>query len=79
MALKTALGSLIDDLRPDDPAKADQWLDRMLDVATRSVALHATLAAQKIMSDHGIDRDMLKATEDEARAVNRWLTIHFAA
>ena len=78
MALKAALGSLIDEMRPDDPSRADQWLDRMLDVAIRSVALHTTLAAEKIIGDRGIDRDMLKATEDEARAVSTYLAIYFA-
>lgn len=77
-ALKAALATLMDSIRPDSSAKSDEWFDAMLKVASENVELHTDLAADQIIADHGLDRDMLGAMEDEREAVTKFLKMFFA-
>lgn len=77
-ALTAALAAVIDINRPDDDATAAKWFDAMAEVATRNVGLHAELAADAIIRDHGLDSEMLEAMEDERKAVTGWLEAYFA-
>lgn len=77
-ALKAALAAVIDINRPDDDATAAKWFDAMLEVATRNIGLHAELAADEIIRDHGVDAERLEAVEDKRKAVEQWLANFFA-
>ena len=68
-AVQTLLCAVIDDLRPEEPSDADEWFDRILDVAIQNTGLTADLASDAVIRSHGIDRDRLDALEDEREAV----------
>lgn len=77
-ALTAALAAVIDINRPEDGATSAQWFEAMREVATRNVGLHAELAADAIIRDHGLDAEILEAVEDERTAVTDWLEGFFA-
>lgn len=77
-ALQTMLCTLIDSFRSGEPERAAEWLDAMEFVATQNAGLIGDLASDEIIREHGLDSDMLAATENEKAEVTRLLRSLYA-
>lgn len=73
-AVRTLLSTLIDSLRPDDPAEEREWLDTLLQVATGNVDLYTEVVQARMIRDHGADREMYETLERERDVVTKMLT-----
>lgn len=61
--LNTIVATIIDDTRPDDPAKADEWFDHLRHIALRNVQMRAAMSIEAVQRNHGADPELLAAVE----------------
>ena len=77
-ALRIALASLTDSLRPKNPQEAEIWLDDMQAFALENVNFHADQTTDNIILAHGVDHDRLHPIEEGRETVEDWLLGYYS-